>query len=304
MNSNLKVENRDRCSFYGSYKKNNNIDDESDSLENKESTKKYKESNLQRCSTSDLFLPHKKIVKNENKTSNENLNNNKEIKSKDDFYYDLFAEKIFEVKKNNNSYDEIIKFSSIKNNFLFKFENKNNIRVNKLKKKSNIKKVRFFENDNHFIQFNQEEKVSKFTVFNYLGNKIYFKHCNIDKYYERIKSKNENIKSILVNKEVNNSDNSEWNNLFEMINKIKSKKLSKENLKDSNKIKKTGFNIKNIESFRKKNDKNTKNNEINNIKNNKIKQINKKYTNAKVSKENKNKIVFNNVKNKVVNTSN
>ena len=216
----------------------------------------------------------------------------------------MLFEKIFEVKKNNNSYDELFKFSTIKNNFLNKFENRNNIRVNKLKKKRNIKKVRFFENDNHFIQFNQEEKASKFTVYNYLGNKIYFKHCNIDKYYERIKSKNENIKSILVNKEVNNSDNSEWNNLFEMINKIKSKKISKDNLKDSNNIKKNGFNIKNIESFRKKNDKNIKNNEINNLKNNKSKQINKKNTNIKVSKENTNKSLYNNAKNKAVNTLN
>jgi len=247
-------------------------------------------------------LPHKKIIKNENKISNEKLK--KYIKSKDDFYYDLFAEKIFEVKKNNNSHDEIFKFSTIKNNFLNKFENKNNIKVNKLKKKSNIKKVRFFENDNHFIQFNQEEKASKFTVFNYLGNKIYFKHCNIDKYYERIKSKNENIKSILINKDVNISDNSEWNNLFEMINKIKSKQIDKDNLKDSKKNKKSGFNIKNIESFRKKNEKNIKNNEINNIKNNKSKQINKKNNNIKVSKENKNKSLYNNVKNKVVNTLN
>ena len=183
-----------------------------------------------------------------------------------------------------------------------KFEN--NIRVNKLNKKSNIKKVRFFENDNHFIQFNQDEKVSKFIVFNYLGNKIYFKHCNIDKYYEKLKSKNENIKSILLNKEVNNSDNSEWNNLLEMLNKIKSKNNSKENIKDSNKNKKNGFNIKNIESFRKKNDKNyIKNNENNNIKN-KSKQINKKFTNTKISKENKNKSLYNNIKNKVVNTFN
>ena len=304
INYNLKVENRDRCSFYGSHKKNkkDNIDEESDSIQIKESKKKYKESNLQRCSTSDLFLPHKKIIKNENKISNEKLK--KYIKSKDDFYYDLFAEKIFEVKKNNNSHDEIFKFSTIKNNFLNKFENKNNIKVNKLKKKSNIKKVRFFENDNHFIQFNQEEKASKFTVFNYLGNKIYFKHCNIDKYYERIKSKNENIKSILINKDVNISDNSEWNNLFEMINKIKSKQIDKDNLKDSKKNKKSGFNIKNIESFRKKNEKNIKNNEINNIKNNKSKQINKKNNNIKVSKENKNKSLYNNVKNKVVNTLN
>ena len=219
----------------------------------------------------------------------------------------MLFEKIFEVKKNNNSYDELFKFSTIKNNFLNKFENRNNIRVNKLKKKRNIKKVRFFENDNHFIQFNQEEKASKFTVYNYLGNKIYFKHCNIDKYYEKLKSKNENIKSILLNKEVNNSDNSEWNNLFEMINKIKSKNMSKENLKDLSKNKKNGFNIKNIESFRKKNDKNfknIKNNEINNINNNKSKQINKKFTNIKVSKENKNKSLYNNIKNKVVNTFN
>ena len=306
INSNLKVENRERCSFYGSYKKNkkDNLDEEGDSIEIKESKKKYKESNLQRCSTTDLFLPQKKIIKNENKISNEKLKKYNEIKSKDDFYYDLLFEKIFEVKKNNNSYDELFKFSTIKNNFLNKFENRNNIRVNKLKKKRNIKKVRFFENDNHFIQFNQEEKASKFTVYNYLGNKIYFKHCNIDKYYERIKSKNENIKSILVNKEVNNSDNSEWNNLFEMINKIKSKKISKDNLKDSNNIKKNGFNIKNIESFRKKNDKNIKNNEINNLKNNKSKQINKKNTNIKVSKENTNKSLYNNAKNKAVNTLN
>ena len=302
--NNLKIENRGRYSFYGSHKKDN---EESDSMEIKESKKKYKESNLQRCSTSDLFLPHKKVIKNENivTISNEKLKKNKEIKSKDDFYYDLLAEKIFEVRKNNNSYDELFKFSTIKNNFLNKFEN--NIRVNKLNKKSNIKKVRFFENDNHFIQFNQDEKVSKFIVFNYLGNKIYFKHCNIDKYYEKLKSKNENIKSILLNKEVNNSDNSEWNNLFEMINKIKSKNMSKENLKDSKNIKKNGFKIKNIESFRKKNDKNfknIKNNEINNINNNKSKQINKKFTNTKVNKENKNKSLYNNIKNKVVNTFN
>jgi hypothetical protein len=69
INSNLKVENRDRYSFYGSYKKNkkDNLDDESDSIEIKESKKKYKERNLQRCSTNDLFLPHKEIIKNENK---------------------------------------------------------------------------------------------------------------------------------------------------------------------------------------------------------------------------------------------
>ena len=307
-NYNLKVENSGGCSFYGSYKKNkkeNMNDDENDSNEIKESKKKYKESNLQRCSTSDLFLPHKKIIKNENKLNN-NMKKNKEIKCKDDFYYDLLVEKIFEIKKNNNSYDEIFKFSSIKNNFLNKFENINNIRVNKLKKKNKIKKVRFFENDNHFIQFNQEEKACKFNVFNYLGNKIYFKKFNLDKYNEKIKSKNENIKSILLNKEVNNIDNSEWNNLFEIINKIKSKKLSKDQLKDSNnsnKIKISCFNIKNIESFRKKDDKNIKNNEINNIKNNKTKQINKKNTNLKVSKQRKNKNIYYNKKNKITNTS-
>ena len=310
--SNLKIENQKSVSYFGHEKKkngnNNNIYEESDSFEdNEKKSLKFKENQLQQCSTNDIFLPKKNIIKINNEKEKEKLkeeekinlqpielkninktvikeikvNKRKKVICKDDFYYDLYAEKIFSITKNNNSIDEEYKLSDIKDRIYDKFENKNkNIIINNnIDKKIKQKKVRFFEGDNHYIQINQEEKVTKFSVFNHLGNKIYFKHCNFNQYLKELKSNKNKTKSILINKNIDNSENSEWNKIFDIINKIKNK--SKFNEADT--IKKNGFKIKNIESFKKNGVKITS-------KNKKIKEENlkKNYDKNKINKNDKN----------------
>ena len=286
-NINLIVENQNSISFLGNEKmktdnhiniNKNNIYEETETFEENEEPKKreYQQNKLQKCSASNIFFEHNKDIKinTKNNIKNNNYNNNddivdkkdnfhkksnKNIISKDDFYYDLFTEKIIEVNKINNSIDEEYKLLDIKKRFYDKLENKFIVHNNdkgiiniqiKNGEKDKSKKVRFFEGDNHYIQFNLEEKVSKFNVLNHLGNKIYFKHFNIEQYNSILKSKNSK-KSILLIKNIDNSDNSEWNKLFKIINQIKYKNDKIQGrISSSDKIKKNFFKIKNIESFR------------------------------------------------------
>ena len=247
-NLNLKVENQKRMSFIGKNEtdifniKNNN--EESDTLEEDEVKRTaFKQNQLKKCSESDIFLPKDNNIKSISNNNNPlkleenkklikvNLNkkSNKKIICKDDFYYDLYAEKIINVTKNNNSIDEEYKLFDIKKRMNDKFENRDNKnkKSNKDEKKIKIKKVRFFEGDNRFIEINQEEKVMKFNVYNYLGNKIYFKHCNFSEYLQKLKNRNYKTKSILTNKIIENFDNSEWNKLFDLFNNLKNKSNSK-----------------------------------------------------------------------------
>ena len=235
-----------------------------------------------------------KINKKNNITSkNNNINeekklikNKRNIKCKDDFYYDLYAEKIIDIVKPNNSIDENYKLSEIKQR-IFKEIEKTKLERNK---KVKIKKVRFFEGDNHYIQINTEEKATKFIVLNYLGNKIYFKHCDINKYFELLRNKNNKIKSILMNKKLDTNDNSEWDNFFDVINKIKNKsKNSSPHIKNKN-----GFKIKNIESFKQNGIIFKKHKSSNNIKVSKIK--NKENINSN-KKDYKNESFNNKLKN-------
>jgi len=235
-----------------------------------------------------------KINKKNNITSkNNNINeekklikNKRNIKCKDDFYYDLYAEKIIDIVKPNNSIDENYKLSEIKQR-IFKEIEKTKLERNKEVK---IKKVRFFEGDNHYIQINTEEKATKFIVLNYLGNKIYFKHCDINKYFELLRNKNNKIKSILMNKKIDTNDNSEWDNFFDVINKIKNKsKNSSPHIKNKN-----GFKIKNIESFKQNGIIFKKHKSSNNIKVSKIK--NKENINSN-KKDYKNESFNNKLKN-------
>ena len=326
----LQVENQKSVSYIGKNKNNlnNNNCEETDTLE-EEDTKRntFQQNQLKKCSESDLFLPKNNIINNDiiifnnkdnkdikdnknnnskdiiNEKVNKKLNINKNVICKDDFYYDLYAEKIIDVGKNNYSADEDYKLFDVKERLKNKLEKKifkenetNNKCINNCKKnKIKTKKVRFFEGENHFIHINQEEKVSKFTVYNYLGNKIYFKHCNLNDYLKKLKSKNYETKSILVNKIVENTDNSEWNILFDLINKIKNKNKSKNN--SSNKIKKSEFKIKNIESFKKNGEKISPKNKIkekDNCKKEKnIKKVEEIVTKTKVKIINENKILKN-----------
>ena len=214
------------------------------------------------------------------------IKNKRNIKCKDDFYYDLYAEKIIDIVKPNNSIDENYKLSEIKQR-IFKEIEKTKLERNKEVK---IKKVRFFEGDNHYIQINTEEKATKFIVLNYLGNKIYFKHCDINKYFELLRNKNNKIKSILMNKKIDTNDNSEWDNFFDVINKIKNKsKNSSPHIKNKN-----GFKIKNIESFKQNGIIFKKHKSSNNIKVSKIK--NKENINSN-KKDYKNESFNNKLKN-------
>ena len=261
----LKVENQKTLNFIGKNEKDklniNNTYEESETLEEEESKRtKFQQNQLKKCSETDIFLPkydHVKSKSNNNTPTkleenkklikvNLNKKSKRKIICKDDFYYDLYVEKIINVTKNNYSIDEEYKLFDIRKRINDKFENKMNKNElsNEKEKKIKIKKVRFYEGDNRFIEINQEEKVSKFNVYNYLGNKIYFKHCNFSEYLQILKNKNYRIKSILTNKIIDNSDNSEWNKLYDLINNLKNKNNSKEK-------KKNGFNIKNIESFKK-----------------------------------------------------
>lgn len=214
-------------------------------INNKKSDININKNNINNNSKEDEI--NNKINSENNNIKNNNINNKNKIikekrntKCKDDFYYDLYAEKIIDIVKTNNSIDENYKLSEIKQRIFNEIE-KTKCNNNK---KSKIKKVRFFEGDNHYIQINTEEKATKFTVLNYLGNKIYFKHYDIKKYFELLRNKNNKIKSIIINKEIDNNDNSEWDNFFDVINKIKNKNCSP-HIKNKN-----GFRIKNIESFK------------------------------------------------------
>ena len=234
--------------------------------------------------------------KNNNVSKNNKINeknkiikNERNIKCKDDFYYDLYAEKIINIEKSNNSIDENYKLSEIKERIFREIEK---TKCNKNNKKEKIKKVRFFEGDNHYIQINTEEKATNFIVLNYLGNKIYFKHCDINKYFELLRNKNNKITSIIINKKIENIDNSEWDNLFDVINKIKNKsKNSSPYSKNKN-----GFRIKNIESFKQNGIMIKKNKSSNNSKKNKLK--NKESLNiCKNNKDNNNESLNNKLKN-------
>ena len=234
--------------------------------------------------------------KNNNVSKNNNINENniiiknkRNIKCKDDFYYDLYVEKIIEIEKLNISIDENYKLSEIRQKIFKEIEktkcNKNN------NKKEKIKKVRFFEGDNHYIQINTEEKATNFIVLNYLGNKIYFKHCDINKYFELLRNKNNKIKSIIINKKIDTTDNFEWDNFFDAINKIKNKsKNSSPHTKNKN-----AFKIKNIESFKQNGIIINKNKSNNNIKKSNLK--NKENINLNINKNNKNESLNNKLQN-------
>ena len=304
-NSNLTIVNQKSISFFINNKKESNkkyINNSDKKKINQEITRnKFTLDQLQKCSATDLFLPNKiqNPLKNdiiiENNIYNNNIikaeqfnikkdvinniclniidnNNIKPIlgKSKDDFYYDLYAEKIIEIKKINNSYDEIHLLPRLHSKYLDKSEKKNTLKSNKKPKQNNYKKkVKFLEGDNRIIEINQKDLASKFKVFNNNGKRIYYKKFNINNYMNKLKNKNLKLKSIYINKkeELTDNDNSEWDKLYDIINKI-AKKGENEKNKDKirvdsgNKYKKGKFNIKNIESFKKgkKNiDKNNKN---------------------------------------------
>ena len=304
---NLRVENQKSVSYLGSSKKNlnNNYCEETDTLEEEEAKKNtFHQNQLKKCSQSDIYLPKKNNINNKNNNDkdinnditniNKKINISKNIICKDDFYYDLYAEKILDVFKNNYSFDEGYKLSDVKERLINKLE-KNLYKEDNINNKSaklKKKKVRFFEGENRYIQINQEEKVSKFSVYNYLGNRIYFKQCNFNEYLKVLKKKNYKTKSILVNKNIEISNDSEWNNLYDLINKIKNKNKINNNL--SSKIKTGRFKIKNIESFKKNGEKISQRNKSkekdNHKKENNIKKANQSVNKDKIkgSKENKN----------------
>ena len=240
-------------------------------------------------------------IKNENKNNNISKNydineknkiikNKRKIICKDDFYYDLYAEKIIDIQKSNNSIDENYKLSEIKERIFKELDKTKYIKNNN--KKEKIKKVRFFEGDNHYIQINTEEKATKFIVLNYLGNKIYFKHCDINKYFELLRNKNNKIKSIIINKKIDNNDNSEWDKIFDVINKIKNKSKNSSSYEKN----KNCFRIKNIESFKQNSIMTKKNKSSNCIKKSKLK--NKENLNInKINKDSKNESLNNKLKN-------
>ena len=91
-------------------------------------------------------------------------------------------------------------------------------------------------------------KGAKFEVYNVSGKKIFYQKCNINNYMKKLKDKNLKKKSILINKKEEFVDNSEWDKLYDIINKI-AKKSDNKAFNTDNKKK---FNIKNIESFKKK----------------------------------------------------
>ena len=64
------------------------------------------------------------------------------------------------------------------------------------------------------------------------------------------------MKSILINKKEEIIEDSEWNKLYDIINKIAQKNNNKNN--NDNSFRRTKFNIKNIESFKKNKNKNIK----------------------------------------------
>ena len=294
-NINLKIENQNNISYYINNKKEekDKFNSEKKNVNNEFTRNKFKLNQLQKCSVTDLFLPHK--IKNDlnyeinnkfndkinNKKNNNNEDKNKEEKNKikdnfqndkskiiqnnnnniiinkkckDDFYYDLYAEKIINAEKVNNSYDELHLLVNIKNKYYNKYEKIISIDKYKKENKKNKKKVRFYEGDNRIIKMNQKDIASKFEILNNSGKKIYFKKCNINNYLNKLRNKNIKLKSILINKKEENNDDSEWDKLYDLINQIAKRNDSqkKENKINENKIKKGKFNIKNIESFKKK----------------------------------------------------
>ena len=280
-NSKLSIENQNSLSYLFKRDKeqimNNNI---IKTDINEEMTRnKFQLNNLQKCKATDLYIPNNTNKKNEirikmeqnnyfsikedknllKNDSNNNLKilkyniNKKKVICKDDFYYDLLTEKIIDVENVNNSFNELNNLQRIKIKFLEKFER----RLSKDKLKNMDKKVktkskktlRFCEENNKIIEMNQNDLVSKFKVFNHLGKKIYFKKCNMNNYIKILKNKKHQTKSILVNKK-EIIDNSEWDNLYDIINQIVKKNNNGQNQININ-TKKT-FKIKNIESFKKK----------------------------------------------------
>ena len=280
ISKNLIIQNQNSISFCSNIKKLN--EDEKYNTDkkklNKEFTRnKFEISQLKKCSATDFFFPNQinnkikdilKIDKSkeekieiENKKVERDIkasktkNKNNSVKCKDDFYYDLYIEKIIDVKKMNNSYEENNLFPKIKKRFFDNLDKKIIYNIN-IKEAIDIKKrVRFFESNNKIIKMNQNDIATKFEVLNNNGKKIYFKKCNINDYLNKLTSKNIKLKSILINKKEEFEDNSEWDKLYDIINKIakrNNKQQNKNEIANKNKNKKPKFNIKNIESFKKK----------------------------------------------------
>ena len=280
-NKNLIIQNQNNFSFCIKNNKTSNEDDKYNTEQkklNKEYTRnKFEINQLKKCPATDFFLPNKinnkmkdiisidnskeekieieknRIGKNIKVTETKNRKNS--LRCKDDFYYDLYIEKILDVKKLNNSYEENHLLQKIKMRF---FDNSDKKIINKINNKVNInrkKGVRFFETDNKIIRMNQNDIATKFEVLNNFGKKIYFKKCNINNYLNKLKNKNLKLKSILINKKEEFVDNSEWDKLYDIINQIAKKNEKKQinnEFDNKNKNKKGKFNIKNIESFKKK----------------------------------------------------
>ena len=278
-NSKLMIDNQNTLSYLINNKNISNKKGENKSdkknIKSKSARNKFILNDLQKCSTTDLFLPahietkiklnlNNNIITGDsiqikkdkiNNNNNNNSNNNKIIqnnesklnygKYKDDFEYDLIAEKIIDIKKVNNSYDEIHLFPKIRKKYNDKFEKILLINKKEKIKTNNKKSVKFIERDNRIIKINQKDIASKFEVLNDKGKKIYYPKCNINNYLKKLKDKNLKMKSILVNKKEEFIDNSEWDKLYDIINKIAKKS-------GNNSINKKKFNIKNIESFKKK----------------------------------------------------
>ena len=283
-NSNLIIENQNSMSFFINKKKelNNNYQNNLEKKSyNKESNKdNFTKNQLQKCLNIDLFIPNKigyEIKNNNNviiekdnaqtaKSINDNINNkkiknNKENKNnigrfKDDFYYDLYAEKIINITKINNSYDEIQLLPKIKKKYNDKFNKTLKTNINNPKNINKKKSVKFSEENNRIIKINQNDISSKFIVYNNSGKKIYHQKFNIYNYINKLKNKNLKMKSILINKKEEIIEDSEWNKLYDIINKIAQKNNNKNN--NDNSFRRTKFNIKNIESFKKNKNKNIK----------------------------------------------
>ena len=278
-NSNLIIENQNSLSFFINNKNelDNNCQNNSDDKSKKKelNRNKFNKNQLQKCLSVDLFIPNKiqyeiknsniinekndnqikdKSIKKIVKNHNENNNNNNIGRYKDDFYYDLYAEKVLDITKVNNSYDEIHLLPRIKKKYNDKF---NKVLIINKNKQNNIgvkKVVKFSEGNNRIIKINQKDIASKFGVYNNSGKKIYHQKFNMNNYLKKLKNKNLKIKSILMNKK-EEVDNSEWDKLYDIINKI----AEKNNYKNNNiSTKKAKFNIKNIESFKKNGNKNLK----------------------------------------------
>ena len=277
-NSNLIIENQNSLSFFINNKNelDNNCQNNSDDKSKKKelNRNKFNKNQLQKCLSVDLFIPNKiqyeiknsniinekndnqikdksikKIVKNHNENNNNNIG-----RYKDDFYYDLYAEKVLDITKVNNSYDEIHLLPRIKKKYNDKF---NNVLIINKNKQNNIgvkKVVKFSEGNNRIIKINQKDIASKFGVYNNSGKKIYHQKFNMNNYLKKLKNTNLKIKSILMNKK-EEVDNSEWDKLYDIINKIAEKSNNKNNNISTKKAK---FNIKNIESFKKNGNKNLK----------------------------------------------